>query len=309
MQLKRLARNFIKHHWKRTFELGQRLGVDVLPRHFYANTPDFRELRRSDDWRRPYDMVGVAGADLDGQVERLRSWGDHDPGDVWQDACDDNGEPGYVQTDADALWNFLAHHRPSQVTQIGCGVSTALMLRCAERFGFDCAITCIEPYPTDFLKTAAADGRITLIAEKAEAVDAERIADVPSGGLLFIDSTHASRPNSDVHHLQLRVIPRLRPGVHIHVHDMQFPYDFGPNILGPGDLFFGAEAVLLHALLVDNAKLAIDVSMSALHHGRPDVLRELLPHYDLPPTDRGLNPPEAFGLSPSACYLVTKEPS
>lgn len=305
----RHLRNLIKRHWKRTFELGQRLGIDVLPRHFYSATPDFRALRGGDDWRRPFDMVGVAGADIDGQAERLRSWGDHEPGGVWEQACVDNGEAGYVQTDADALWDHLAHHRPTHITQVGCGVSTALILRCAERFGFDCAVTCVEPYPTDFLRNAAQGGRIKLIAEKAEAVDAERLADVPTGSMLFIDSTHATRPNSDVHHLYLRVIPRLVAGVRLHIHDIQFPYDFGPNILGPGDLFFGAESVLLHALLIDNPKLAIDVSMSALHHGRPEVLSDVLPHYDLPAADRGLNPPTAFGLSPSACYLVTKDPS
>ena len=69
----RALRNAIKRHFKRAFELGQRFGIDVLPRHFYSSIPDFRALRRDDHWRRPYEMVGVAGAAIDGQVEFLRS--------------------------------------------------------------------------------------------------------------------------------------------------------------------------------------------------------------------------------------------
>ena len=43
--------------------------------------------------------------------------------------------------------------------------------------------------------------------------------------LLFIDWTHAVKPGSEVNDLIHEVLPRLRPGVWVHVHDIYFPYD------------------------------------------------------------------------------------
>src|SRR5208283_1650985 len=52
---------------RRAFELGQHFGVDVLPRHFYSQIPDIRELRATEHWRRPRSLVGIAGSALEGQ--------------------------------------------------------------------------------------------------------------------------------------------------------------------------------------------------------------------------------------------------
>ena len=302
----RPVRNLVKRNWKRAFELGQRLGVDVLPRHFYSSVPDFRELRRDDSWRRPYDLHGVTGADVGEQRVTLDRWATDERrerlarGDVWPDACAAVGERGYGAADADALWCFAAEHRPRRVVQVGCGVSTAVLLRCADEEGFDLSITCVEPYPSDFLRS---DGRITLIEAKAEDVPADELAELSAGDVLFIDSTHATRPNSDVHHLYLRVLPRLPASVRVHVHDVTLPYDFGPNVLGPNDLFFGGEVALLYAYLLHNPRCRIDVSLSMLHHADAAWLGGRLPNFEGFAADRGLNPPDKLGLSPSACYL------
>ncbi len=45
------------------FHLGQRLGWDILPRHFYSEIPDINLLRRTTSWRKPYSLVGVRGVD------------------------------------------------------------------------------------------------------------------------------------------------------------------------------------------------------------------------------------------------------
>lgn len=311
----RFLRNLIKRNFKRAFELGQRLGVDVLPRHFYSSIPDFRALRRDDRWRRPYDMTGVAGANLD-QQER---WLDLVMSDqstssarrqlaqlqVYQEACRLNGEPGYGPADADVLFALVASEKPTRVTQIGCGVSTAIILAAAGEVGHTVKLTCIDPFPTPLLKRLANEGAITLLAEPAEHVDAARLCDLGNGDVLFVDSSHTTKPGSEVHHILFRVMPRLPGGVWIHFHDINFPYDFGPNIFSPGDLFFGSESTLLHAYLIDNARCHIAFSLSMLHHARPEVLSSLLPNYQPVKTDRGINPPGSEGRSPSATWLKT----
>jgi hypothetical protein len=309
--VRRAVRNFVKGHFKRAFEFGQRLGIDVLPRHFYSSIPDFRALRRDDRWRRPYDMAGVAGTDLDVQLELLRSWLAEPVhqrlarGDVWCDACSANGEPGYGPADADVLFAFIHATRPARMIQVGCGVSTAVILSAAREAGHAIRLTCIDPYPTALLRKLAGEGAIDLLPEPAEHVPEARLADLSEGDCLFVDSSHTTKPGSEVHHLIFRVLPRLTSGVWVHFHDINFPYDFGPNLFGPGDLFFGAESTLLHAYLIHNSRCNIALSMSMLHDARRQALSEVLPRYTAVATRRGLNPPGAEGQTPSATWLRT----
>src|SRR5688572_18517881 len=69
MSVKRRIKNASKKALRSLFELGQRTGFDALPRHFYSEIPDIRELKRSADWKAPYSMIGVAGADIPSQLE------------------------------------------------------------------------------------------------------------------------------------------------------------------------------------------------------------------------------------------------
>jgi hypothetical protein len=307
----RALRNAIKRHFKRAFELGQRLGIDLLPRHFYSSIPDFRELRRDDRWRRPYAMVGVGGAELEGQIEFLRSLMTQRSremlrgGDVYGRACAANGESGYGPADGDVLFAFVVEKRPVKIVQVGCGVSTAIILDAAAQAGYAPAIICIEPYPTTMLRELGSAGRVRLIAERAQDVAVEQLISLDAGDLLFVDSSHTTCPNSDVNRIILDALPRLPGGVFVHFHDIAFPYDFGPNILGPNDLFFGAESLLLHAYLIHNPHCRIALSMSMLHHGPSGVLSELLVNYPAISTARGLNGPDSYGRSPSAAYLLT----
>lgn len=47
-----------------------------------------------------------------------------------------------------------------------------------------------------------------------------------AGDILFIDSSHVIRPQGDVLFLYLEVLPQLREGVVIHIHDIFTPRDY-----------------------------------------------------------------------------------
>lgn len=49
------------------------------------------------------------------------------------------------------------------------------------------------------------------------------------GDVLFIDGSHRTLMNSDVTMLWLDVLPRLKPGVIVHLHDVFLPYDYPPE--------------------------------------------------------------------------------
>jgi predicted O-methyltransferase YrrM len=301
-QLKSLGKTGLR----KLFEAGQRLGFDLLPRHFYSEIPDIRELRNSQDWRKPYTMVGVNGAAIAGQMEFVRQCCPPElverqkRGDIHERACRENGAVGYGPIEADFLHSFVVTHRPRRVVQVGCGVTTAIILAAAAEAGYEVEVTCVDPYPTEYLRRAGKAGRIKLIAERAELQPFERYTDLGAGDLLFIDSTHTLRPGNEVSRVILEVLPRLKPGVHVHFHDIIFPYDYGRGVL-THDLFFGHESVLLHAFLTNNAKYSILAALSMLHYADPEGLKTFLPNYRPARNEQGLEIGE--GHFPSAIYL------
>jgi hypothetical protein len=306
----RRAKNAVKGLLAKGFHLGQRLGWDVLPRHFYSEIPDVAKLRRTTAWRKPYSMAGVAGADLDEQeafvrsvvtpalTDRLR------PGDVHPAACARNGEAGYGPIEADFLFAFVATARPARIVQIGCGVSTAVCLHAATEAGYRPEIVCVEPYPTAFLRAAAAAGDVTLVPRPVEDVGAAVVDALAAGDLLFVDSSHTLGPAGEVSRIVLEFLPRLRAGVRVHFHDILFPYDY-PRAVLTDALFFWHESALLHAFLVHNRRFRLLASLAMLHYGRPGALGELLTNYRPQANDDGLA--ASPGHFPSAAYLQVTE--
>lgn len=306
----------IKERTKRVlrdiFELGQHLGVDILPRNFYSEIPDFRELRRNNSWNQPRSMCGVNGADVDEQLAFVRGCMTEGAQvllgreNVYQRACTENGALGYGPIEAEFLFCYAGRYKPRNIVQIGAGVTTAILLHAAQCFGFSPKITCIDPYPTEFLKTCAAEGRITLIPKRCQDVALEVLFDVGLGDLLFVDSTHTVKVGSEVNYLILEALPRLQGGCHVHFHDITFPYDYSPHLMTTN--FFWNETALLLAFLTGNSRTRLLASMSQLYHSRPKELQTLLPNYEPVAMNRGLwNGPET-GHFPSALYMeVAKE--
>jgi hypothetical protein len=282
--MRRALKNAIKRMLARAFVVGQRLGVDILPRHFYSEVPDIGKLRWTEHWRRPYTMLGVRGTDPNEQLAFVRSVMTEDMrcrvarGDIYTEACRRNGEAGYGLVEADFLFAYVATRRPGRIVQIGCGVSTALCLAAAAEVGYRPAVVCVEPYPNAFLTAAARHGEIELIPKPVEELDHSFFGGLGAGDLFFVDSTHTLGPAGEVTRIILEMLPRLPVGVHVHFHDIWFPHDYSGNVLA-GELFFWHETALLHAYLAFNERMHILASLSMLHYARRTELGQLLPNY------------------------------
>jgi hypothetical protein len=306
----RLLKNLGKRGLRRLFELGQRLGFDLLPRHFYSQVPDIRELRGNDCWKRPRSMVGVQGIELSTQFdfveaccsaqtqERLRR------DDVYAQACKMNGEAGFGLPDAEFLYGFIRTIRPKKIVQVGCGVSTSVMLMAAAEARYQPEIVCVEPYPTEFLDRADGEQTVRLVKARAQDVPVEILTDLGDEGFLFIDSTHTVKPGSEVNRLILEVLPRLNGGDWVHFHDIYFPYDYQRGLLDD-ELFFSNESVLLHAFLINNAAFTLRVALSMLHFSDPERLKRVLPNYRPASDDHGLR--ASTGHFPASAYLQVCE--
>jgi predicted O-methyltransferase YrrM len=125
--------------------------------------------------------------------------------------------------DAEAAYAMIKDLRPQRVIEIGSGNSTHIMRRAANDAGLDLHITCIDPVPRREIESVAdvIDRRSVL-----ETQPSELAAALDAGDVLFIDGSHYAFNGTDAPFLLLEVLPLLRPGVVVHVHDIMLPYEY-----------------------------------------------------------------------------------
>jgi predicted O-methyltransferase YrrM len=275
-------RAFQKAAFLQLHKLGIRFGIHVLPVHYYSPVANILELARTKPvWARKSELPGVA-ANLDEQVENLRAiclpyQKEYLGNNIYHEGAKSLRHAyGYIE--AEALHGVIRHYRPRRVIEVGGGLSTYCLLKALrmneEEGAGSWSMVSIEPYPSAGLR--ALEGT-KLITEPVQRVPLELFADLGENDFLFIDSSHAMKPGSDVNHLILEVLPRLRPGVLVHFHDIHLPYDYPRDVL-ENFLHFN-ETSLLHAFLIFNNRIKIIFCMSQLHYERQDVLREVFPDY------------------------------
>lgn len=309
--MNRPLREAVKRGLVRLHHLALRAHVVVLPDHYYSPVPNVLQLRATRDrWARASELPGVA-VDLDGQAERLRRTclpfrEEYAGNPAYRWASGQRAGPGYGYIEAQALHGFIRSVQPARVVEVGCGVSTWCMAAAGARNrqegGREPALTCIDPSPSAFIRSLAG---LTVVARPVQEVPMETFQGLRRGDLLFIDSSHAVKVGSDVNFLVLEVLPRLRPGVFVHLHDIYLPYDYSRHVLH--GLFASEETALVHAFLIGNTGVRMVFCLSLLHYLRPAVLKEVFPEYDPEPDVDGLAvEPVTAGRArhfPSALYL------
>ena len=298
-------KKFLKYLLFRLVTFFQRIGFDILPRHFYSQIPDISRLKRDRTWRKAMSLVGIKGANIDEQRERFRFWMEKSSpisgelqSSVYVTACKENGAAGYGPVEAEVWFRFVNAVRAKTILQIGAGVSTSIALQAPLKTN----IIAIDPFPTDYLKVLAQQGKITLRAEPAQESPLAIFESLEAGDILFIDSTHTVSPGSEVNYLILEVLPRLKSGVLVHFHDIYFPYDYQRHLLD-GELFFQSESTLLQAFLTGNSTFRVEFALSMLHYQAPELIKQWVPRYQAGGNQDGLaTAPD--GHFPSAIYLT-----
>jgi hypothetical protein len=128
----------------------------------------------------------------------------------------------FGETDTKALMAVLKRYKPNRYVEIGSGMSTrvAAFTRSAE---LPFAIHSIDPNPrVDIAELVDEMHHVRL-----EALERTFLLDLlQPGDVLFIDGSHRVFPGSDVVTLFLDVVPFLKPGVIVHVHDVYLPDDY-----------------------------------------------------------------------------------
>ncbi len=137
--------------------------------------------------------------------------------------------PAYSYSDAIFLHCMIRHARPKRIIEVGSGYSSAMTLDTSElHFGGSIRCTFIEPYP-ELLYGLLRPGdreRIEVLPVRVQDVPLARFAELERGDILFIDSTHVAKAGSDVPYLYFQVLPRLKSGVLVHIHDIFTGFEY-----------------------------------------------------------------------------------
>jgi predicted O-methyltransferase YrrM len=306
------TRRALKRASVRLFMGADKLGAHILPKHYYTPIPDYRWLNENKAvWCRRVDLTGVEW-DLHRQLTWLREQCDPFYGEVrglkvYSDAVDGAYGPGYGPVESQVLHCVCRKVKPKRIIEVGCGVSTACMLHAirlnSSEGSPECALTSVEPFPS-----AALSGLpdIELVPAMVQTLPLAFFDQLQAGDILFIDSTHSVKTGSDVLYLYLEVLPRLKPGVLVHIHDIFLPYLYQRDVL---DQYFDwQETVLLLALLKGNAGLRVLASLSALHYDASTELQTLLSDYRPQASlADGLRDRSGVGHFPASTWLETSK--
>lgn len=187
------------------------------------------------------------------------------------------GNIAFEAGDAEYWYNLIRLKKPSKIIEIGSGYSTLIAVRAIrknkeENPEYKCQHICIEPYEQPWLEKLG----ISIIRERVERVSQNIFAELGENDILFIDSSHMIRPQGDVLFEYLELLPSLKTGVIVHIHDIFTPKDYPKEwILDKVRLW--NEQYLLEAFLSSNRDWKIIGSLNYLHHKHYDKLSSKCP--------------------------------
>ena len=188
------------------------------------------------------------------------------------------GNDMFESGDAEFLYQVVRRIKPARVFEIGSGYSTlvaraAIKRNLAENAGLKCRHVCIEPYAAPWLESTG----VEVLRERVEFVDRVLFRDLGEGDLLFIDSSHVIRPQGDVVTEYLEILPILRPGVIVHIHDVLTPRDYLEEWVINSALLWN-EQYLLEAFLCNNPDWTVIGALNFLKHRHFDALKKVCPY-------------------------------
>jgi hypothetical protein len=236
------------------------------PGHYYSPVADVDDLREreSEIWG-PRTLPGV-DLNEDKQKEFLNYLLDNETsfGIPWKKDKSRKyyGESAsYPYVDGVVLYAMMAKYRPRNVIEVGSGASSGCMLDASQHQEIGTSFTLIEPAPQYCLdKVLPVEERrkegIKLITEKVQKVSPETFKILKRSDILFIDSSHVSKPGSEVNYLLTQVLPILNEGVIVHFHDIYYPFEYTREYLLELKLLWN-EAYSVHNFLLFNDKFKI----------------------------------------------------
>lgn len=184
----------------------------------------------------------------------------------------------FRHSDAVHLFCMLKELRPRRLIEVGSGWSSALMLD-TNNLLLDNSVdlTFVEPYPEERLNNLLrSEDTVTLHIKEVQKIPTSTFAELEAGDILFIDSSHVSKTGSDVNYLYFEILPKLKSGVIIHIHDIFHSMEYPEEWILEHNRGWN-EIYLLRAFLMFNSSFRIMLFSSHMEAFHRDWYKKNMP--------------------------------
>jgi hypothetical protein len=186
--------------------------------------------------------------------------------------------PTYSYSDAILLYCMIRFLKPKRIIEVGSGFSSCVILDTNELFSHSSIMTTfIDPYP-DLLMLLINEkdkNNINILPSRLQDINLKEIETLEARDILFIDSTHVSKVNSDVNHIFFNILPRLSLGVYIHFHDIFYPFEYPKDWIYEGRAW--NEAYMLRTFLQYNGEFRIVLMNTFMQYFHEQFFQEKMP--------------------------------
>jgi len=241
--------------------------VKISPRYGYGKPPHPEVLRILEEGRAEYAQRLLGFCKLKDWLSKIPD----EPSAAPTEPCW-GPQRFFSSLDAVALCGMLVEFRPKNLIEVGSGYSTKFA-RCAiQQNELSTRITSIDPFPRAEID-AVCD---RVIRQPLEDVNLSIFEELQAGDFLFIDSSHRTFTNSDVTIVFMELLPRLREGVLVHIHDIFWPYDYPPEW---NDRYYSEQYLLAAYLLgagVSRVKILLPNAFIVHDQELTDICQPLL---------------------------------
>lgn len=260
-------------------KLLKKFGIYPIRDHYYS--PLFKDINLKKSLREPRYLPGInlsEGKQLNFLENltfnhELSNLEDVDSDDLSFNFANGNFESG----DAEFLYQIVRFLKPQTIIEIGSGNSTKIVNKALKKNYSDnsikCKHICIEPYEMRWLESLGVD----VIRKPLQECDLKLFNCLNRNDLLFIDSSHIIRPQGDVLKEYLEIIPLLKSGVFVHVHDIFTPRDYLDEWIRE-DVLFWNEQYLLECLLSNKGRYEVIAALNFLKHTNFYELKKVCPY-------------------------------
>ena len=145
------------------------------------------------------------------------------------------------------IYTLMSELKPKKYIEIGSGNSTKVAYKAKVEQNLDTEIVSIDPMPREWIDNLADK----VIRKPFENIDFNILDELNENDILFVDNSHRIMPNSDSMVFYLEILPRLKKGVIVHIHDIYLPYDY-PQFMC--DRFYSEQYGLAMYLLANPEK-------------------------------------------------------
>ena len=250
--------------WERKlkiFRFAEKHGYHILKPGFYSPITSLKDLT-DDVFAKEYkNMDWNVEAQLNLLQELKAFSGEFN--DIVKKNLFDMSNQAFALHDAPVYYGIIRKFKPKKIIEIGAGHSTVLASYAVQK-NENTIITAVDPFLSGETKEMVTKAKIEFIEKPVQELPLSFFEELSENDILFIDSSHVSKVGSDVNFLYLEVLPILKPGVLIHVHDIFLPHEY-PRTWLEQKLLFWNEQYLLNAFLINNKNFEALIGNYFLH--------------------------------------------